>query len=141
SAGRAMRWRRGFNAVVCPSATTADRRERGYFNEVMARGRSRGLEKHFLRLGMIPLSQVYALLRACTALINPSRSEGWSTTVEEAKSFGVPMILSDLDVHREQAIGTASYFGTDDAVALADHLMRTFEDSEGPVVRNLLPDQ
>src|SRR5438046_8352218 len=106
----------------------------------------RQVERHRLNttfgyVGMIPLDHVYALLRASMGLINPSRSEGWSTTVEEAKSFGVPMILSDLDVHREQAIGTASYFGTDDAVALADHLMRTFEDSEGPVVRNLLPDQ
>jgi len=133
--------KRGFDAVVCASGSTEDRRERGYFDQVMERVRSRGVEKRFIHLGMIPLSHVYALLRACAALINPSRSEGWSTTVEEAKSFGVPMILSDLDVHREQAIGTASYFGTDDAVALADHLMRTFEDSEGPVVRNLLPDQ
>ena len=50
-----------------------------------------------------------------SALINPSRSEGWSTTVEEAKSFGVPMILSDIDVHREQTGGTARYFGAEDA--------------------------
>ena len=63
---------------------------------------------------MIPLDHVYALLRTSMALINPSRFEGWSTTVEEAKSFGVPMILSDIDVHREQTGGTARYFGVDD---------------------------
>ena len=101
---------RGFDAVVCASGSTEDPRERGYFDQVMGQVRSRGLEKRFIHLGMIPLSHVYALLRACTALINPSRSEGWSTTVEEAKSFGVPMILSDLDVHREQTAGTANYF-------------------------------
>jgi len=28
------------------------------------------------------------------------RFEGWSTTVEEAKSFGVPMIVSDIDGSR-----------------------------------------
>ena len=121
---------RGFDAVVCASGSTEDRRERGYFDQVMGQVRSRGLEKRFRHLGMIPLSHVYALLRACTGLINPSRSEGWSTTVEEAKSFGVPMILSDLDVHREQTAGTASYFGTDDPAALADHLMRVSQDSE-----------
>ncbi len=38
-----------------------------------------------------------------TALINPSQFEGWSTTVEEAKSLGVKMLLSDLEVHKEQA--------------------------------------
>jgi glycosyltransferase involved in cell wall biosynthesis len=132
---------RGFDAVVCASGSTEDRRERGHFNEVMARVRSRGLESRFRHLGMIPLSHVYALLRACTGLINPSRSEGWSTTVEEAKSFGVPMILSDLDVHREQTNDTASYFGTDDPATLADHLVRVSQDSEVSIIRNQVPHQ
>jgi glycosyltransferase involved in cell wall biosynthesis len=130
---------RGFDVVVCASGSTEDRRERGYFDEVMARVRSRGLERRFRHLGMIPLSHVYALLRACTGLINPSRSEGWSTTVEEAKSFGVPMILSDLGVHREQAGGTASYFGTDDPATLADHIVRVAQESAVPLVRSLVP--
>ena len=60
------------------------------------------------------LDHVYALMRTSMALINPSRFKGWSTTVEEAKSFGVPLILSDIDVHREQTDGTARYFGIDD---------------------------
>lgn len=132
---------RGFDAVVCASGSTEDRRERGYFEEVMARVRSRGLKNRFRHLGMIPLSHVYALLRACTALINPSRSEGWSTTVEEAKSFGVPMILSDLDVHREQTAGAACYFGPDDPKTLADHLVRALQDSQASVVRNVVPNQ
>jgi glycosyltransferase involved in cell wall biosynthesis len=131
--------RRGFDAVVCASGSTEDPRERGHFEQVMARVRSLGLECRFRHLGMIPLSHVYALLRACTGLINPSRSEGWSTTVEEAKSFGVPMILSDLDVHREQTGGTASYFGADDPAALADHLMRVSNDSRVSIVRNQVP--
>jgi glycosyltransferase involved in cell wall biosynthesis len=135
----AILMQRGFDVVVCASGSTEDRRERGYFDEVMARVRSRGLERRFRHLGMIPLSHVYALLRACAALINPSRSEGWSTTVEEAKSFGVPMILSDLDVHREQTGGTASYFGPDDAPTLADHLMRVWQGSEAPVIRSFVP--
>lgn len=129
---------RGFDAVVCASGSTEDQRERGYFDEVMERVRSLGLEKRFLHVGMIPLSHVYALLRACTALINPSRFEGWSTTVEEAKSFGVPMILSDLDVHREQTAGTASYFGTDDPATLANHLMQASQNTGNPLVRSLV---
>jgi len=129
---------RGFNVVVCASGSTEDQREQGYFDQVMDQVRSRGLDRHFLHLGMIPQSHVYALLRACTGLINPSRSEGWSTTVEEAKSFGVPMILSDLDVHREQA-ASASFFGTDDPEALAGHLMRLAQDAGGPSVRSLVP--
>jgi glycosyltransferase involved in cell wall biosynthesis len=132
---------RGLDVVVCASGSTEDRRERGHFERVMARVRNLGLEQRFRHLGMIPLSHVYALLRGCIALINPSRSEGWSTTVEEAKSFGVPMILSDLEVHREQTDGTASYFETDDPGALADHLARVENDSAAPFARSLVPDQ
>jgi glycosyltransferase involved in cell wall biosynthesis len=130
---------RGLDAVVCASGSTEDRREQNYFDQVMGQVRSRGLESRFLHLGMIPLSHVYALLRACTGLINPSRSEGWSTTVEEAKSFGVPMILSDLDVHREQAAGSASYFGMDDPAALADQIIRVSQESGVPSVRSFVP--
>lgn len=130
---------RGVDVVVCATGSTEDRREPGYFEHVMAQVRSRGLERQFLHLGMIPLSHVYALLRACNGLINPSRSEGWSSTVEEAKSFGVPMILSDLDVHREQAAASANYFGTDDAETLAGHLMRASQDSCVPSIRSLVP--
>jgi glycosyltransferase involved in cell wall biosynthesis len=88
---------------------------------------------------MIPLAHVYALLRSAVALINPSRFEGWSTTVEEAKSFGVPMILSDLEVHLEQTNGLARYFGVDDASALADHLEAAWNEGGAAVARDLLP--
>ena len=95
---------------------------------------------NFRYLGMIPLDHVYALLRMSTALINPSSFEGWSTTVEEAKSFGVPMILSDIDVHREQTGGTARYFGIDDPDSLADHLSDVSQAGQPLAARNLLPD-
>lgn len=130
---------RGFDIVVAASGNTKDFRESGLFESTMSQVRSRGLEMNFRHLGMIPLDHVYALLRASTALINPSECEGWSTTVEEAKSFGVPMILSDLDVHREQTEGNARYFGIRDAAALADHMLQVAQTAGPPTVRNLLP--
>jgi glycosyltransferase involved in cell wall biosynthesis len=52
-------------------------------------------------------------------VLNPSLFEGWSTTVEEARSLGVPLILSDLAVHREQAGTEAVYFDRYSGAALA----------------------
>ena len=46
---------------------------------------------------------MYTLNANCVALINPSFFEGWSTTVEEAKSLGTKMILSNIELHKEQA--------------------------------------
>ncbi|MGV7214019.1 glycosyltransferase family 4 protein [Bradyrhizobium sp. UFLA05-112] len=132
--------RRGFDAVVAASGSTYDPREPEYFDSVMAQVKSRGLGANFRHLGMIPLDHVYALLRSSTALINPSRCEGWSTTVEEAKSFGVPMLLSGLDVHREQTGGAARYFSVDDPEALAGHIQDVAGTAPDMVVRQLQPD-
>jgi glycosyltransferase involved in cell wall biosynthesis len=130
---------RGADIVVAATGGKDDPREPGYFDSVMRRIEACGLANNFRYLGMIPLPHVYALLRATTALINPSRFEGWSTTVEEAKSFGVPMILSDIAVHREQAGNSARYFGLDDPDTLADQLSAASQNSESSAVRNLLP--
>ena len=129
---------RGLDVVIAASGSKDDPRDPAYFDSIMRQISERSLSHNFRYLGMIPLSHVYALLRSSVALINPSRFEGWSTTVEEAKSFGVPMILSDLDVHREQTAGMAMYFGTDDPASLADRLIQAAQDAE-PFVRNLVP--
>ena len=131
--------RRGVELVVAASGSPNDPREPDYFDGLMRQVEARGLGTNFRYLGMIPLDHVYALLRSSTALINPSRFEGWSTTVEEAKSFGAPMILSDLDVHREQTGGTARYFGADDSGILADHLSDVSQAAEPTIARDLLP--
>ncbi|MCK1483051.1 MULTISPECIES: glycosyltransferase family 1 protein [unclassified Bradyrhizobium] len=128
----------GLDVVVAASGST-DFRESGLFERTMTEVRSRGLEMNFKHLGMVPLDHVYALLRASMALINPSECEGWSTTVEEAKAFGVPMILSDIDVHREQTGGGARYFGIHDSKSLADHLTEVAQSSDHATIRNLLP--
>jgi uncharacterized membrane protein len=50
------------------------------------------------------------------------------------------MILSDIDVHREQTGGVARYFNADDAEALADHLSDCLQDGKQVIARDLLPD-
>lgn len=80
------------------------------------------VEAEFLMPGMIPYDDLMPLMQASTALLNPSLFEGWSTTVEEARAAGVPMILSDLAVHREQAADQAIYFDRYSAEALAQTL-------------------
>jgi glycosyltransferase involved in cell wall biosynthesis len=131
--------RRGLDVVVVASGGVEDPREPGYFARLMEDISTRDLAVNFLHVGMIPLAHVYALLRTSIALINPSKFEGWSTTVEEAKSFGVPVILSDIDVHLEQAGGTGRYFSVGDAAALAEHLEAAWNECRAAVVRDLLP--
>lgn len=85
-----------------------------------------GLRNHITETGIIPKEDVFALMRQCCSLINVSRFEGWSTTVEESKAIGKQMILSSIDVHREQAPPGGIYVDVDDAVGLTQAMLHTW---------------
>lgn len=110
--------------VIAASGKPVDERDPRHFPEVENRVRELRLEKQFRILGMLPFADVRALMQASLALLNPSLFEGWSTPVEEARGLGVPLLLSDLDVHREQAAEDATYFDRYSAQALASTLKR-----------------
>lgn len=113
---------RGSSVVVVSSGKQLDERHPEHFSVVQAKLDMLGLQCQFRMLGMIPYPDLAALMRCSVALLNPSLFEGWSTPVEEARSMGVPLLLSDLDVHREQAGSTATYFDRHSAKALASAL-------------------
>lgn len=94
--------KRGINIVIACSGKQADDRDPLYFEKINRLVSSYGLKDNLKLLGMIPSFHVLALMAKCAALINPSKFEGWSSSVEEAKVIGVPMILSRLRVHEEQ---------------------------------------
>jgi glycosyltransferase involved in cell wall biosynthesis len=73
-------------------------------------------------LGLIPYEDVLNLIYFSKALINPSFFEGWSSTVEEAKSIGTLSIISDIPIHREQSPKNVIYFDPNDSVNLAEIL-------------------
>lgn len=112
----------GFDAVVAVSGNPLDPRHPGFVGQLNSRIESLGLRDNFRILGLVPRGHVISLLRTCAALINPSFFEGWSSTVEEARVLGVPMLLSDIAVHREQMENAATYFHADDAEGLAAKL-------------------
>ncbi len=114
--------RQGRNIVVVASGNTRDPRNPQHYERLCELIRTHGIEEQFRMLGMIPYEHLGDLMRASVALINPSLFEGWSTTVEEARSQGVPLILSDLSVHHEQAGENAIYFSRKSADSLADVL-------------------
>ncbi|MGA7595799.1 MAG: glycosyltransferase family 1 protein [Gallionella sp.] len=114
--------RQGCKIAVAVTGNPRDPRHPEYFEQLNARIRSLGLQEDFRILGLVPRSHVISLMRLCIALVNPSRFEGWSSTVEEARTLGVPMILSDIGVHREQMGEGAVYFDPDNASVLAEKL-------------------
>jgi glycosyltransferase involved in cell wall biosynthesis len=93
--------------------------------------RENALEKNIRFLGLIPYGDVVGLMRNAVSVINPSLFEGWSTTVEEAKSIGKNLILSDIEVHREQSPSGAVYFNPHDHAGLAAIMKENWESRSG----------
>jgi len=105
--------------LVVATGNTKDPKRIEYFNELMDDIQAQGLADHFIVLGMVAYPDLLALMRDSVAVVNPSQFEGWSTTVEEAKSMGKMVFMSNIDVHREQAPARGGYFDVDDPEALA----------------------
>lgn len=104
--------------IICSGALT-DYRNPKHIENLKQRIAELGLQDHFKLLGLIPYQHIAKLIVRSVAVINPSYFEGWSTTVEEAKSLGAPLLLSDIKVHREQCTDKdALFFDPDDSNSL-----------------------
>jgi glycosyltransferase involved in cell wall biosynthesis len=117
---------RGQTVLVISTGATEDYRQPRHFEELMDRADELGVRASFRVLGVVPYTDLVGLMTNAVALINPSRAEGWSTSVEEAKSLGKRILLSDIPVHREQAPPDGVYVHPDDAVGLADAMWLTW---------------
>ena len=109
--------------VLC-SGGTRDYRHPEHFESLMKMVNAGGVGRNIRFLGLVPYEHIAPLMLHATAVINPSLFEGWSTTVEEAKALGLPLILSDIGVHEEQAPG-AVLFPARSAEALAERLVES----------------
>jgi len=110
---------RGKSVTVVATGSQVDPRNPGHLQAIQTMVQDRALAAAFRNLGLVPQPHVPALMFCCAALLNPSRYEGWSTTVEEARSLGTPLLLSDIPVHREQVGAGAIFFDPADPEALA----------------------
>jgi glycosyltransferase involved in cell wall biosynthesis len=109
--------------VICTGlidkADGADRRHGKYIKNILSYIADNDMSNQIKLLGMIDYQDVLKFMHNAISVINPSYFEGWSSTVEEAKSMGKSVILSDLDVHHEQNPSGARYFDPDNSQDLA----------------------
>ena len=106
--------------IVC-TGYLGDYRNKTYIDDIRKVVKLNNLEDNIKLLGLVDYEDVFALIKFSKAVINPSLFEGWSSTVEECKSVGKNMILSDLDVHKEQ-YPNAVFFKRDSIKSLKEVL-------------------
>lgn len=86
-------------------------------------------------LGEIGEADLIALVAGATALVAPSRHEGFGLTPLEAMAAGCPTLVSDIAAHREVCADASLYFPAGDVAALAAAMRRVLAD---PALRKTL---
>jgi glycosyltransferase involved in cell wall biosynthesis/2-polyprenyl-3-methyl-5-hydroxy-6-metoxy-1,4-benzoquinol methylase len=117
-------------ALVCTGAGI-DYRNPELYGALRAFITANGLEGSVHFLGVVGNDVLVQLFQHAAAVVQPSRFEGWSTVVEDAKALGRPLFVSDLPVHREQADSAVSpfhFFRTGDVDDLAAKLSAAWPD-------------
>lgn len=79
-----------------------------------------GVSDMVLELGAIPYRQLHRLYARADVYVTPAYTETFAHPLVEAMASGVPVIASDLPVHREICGEAAAYFPRFSADALAD---------------------
>ena len=111
--------------LVC-TGSTFDHRGEDCVGQVEAFLATHGLGARVHILGLVPRNEQIALLRRALAVVQPSWFEGWSTIVEDAKTLGKPLLVSDLPVHREQLGDGHEYLPVDDSSRWADAIAQAW---------------
>jgi len=114
----------GIDLPLACTGSAGDYRHPDYFTNLMRQAEALGLNQRIIVLGELPREEQVALIRASLAMVQPSLFEGWSTVVEDARSLGKAIFLTDIPVHREQRPAHSVFFPPGDANALAEAMAK-----------------
>ena len=109
--------------VIC-TGKLEDARDVLYTEELKTFIEQEQLSDNFRVLGLIDREDQLQLMKGCIAVIQPSLFEGWGTVVEDAKTLGKRIIMSDIAVHMEQKNSDCVIFERNNAEQLADIMLQ-----------------
>lgn len=113
----------------------SDYRHPEYAQELKALFDSDRLRDHIFWLGLLPRFDQIQILRCAAAIVQPSLFEGWSMLVEDCRSLGKPICLSNIPVHQEQSPPQSTFFDPNDLSEMTDAVGQVWQQtSPGPSV-------
>ena len=107
------------NITVVTSGNSNDYRFPDHYSNLEVFIKKEKLNKNILHLGIIPIKDVYSLIKRSLAVINPSFYEGWGNTLEHAINLKKIAIISNIDVHRERFASNKLLFNPKDHIKLS----------------------
>ena len=90
------------NILILSTGSKDDQKGFEIFKNLFEFTKLNNLEKNYRYLGIVSNIELMSLMFHSVAVINPSEFEGRSSTVEQAKSLGKQIILSNIKIHKEQ---------------------------------------
>ena len=84
--------------------------------------RQLGISNQVVELGAIPYHLLHRVYKSCDLYVSPAYAETFAHPLLEAMACGLPVVASDLPVHREVCGGAALYFGAFSAEDLAERV-------------------
>lgn len=126
---------RGLKIPLVCTGLKNDHRNPEYFSMLLNMLESNALLDQVYLPGVVPRKDQIQFFRKSCAVLQPSKFEGWSTVLEDAKALGKPIIASDIEVHREQLINIDNtyFFKLMDATELANTIQNLwFSLPKGP---------
>jgi glycosyltransferase involved in cell wall biosynthesis len=97
--------------------------------------RQLGIGNHVVELGPVPYHLLHQVYRACDCYVTPAYAESFAHPLVEAMAAGLPVVASDLPVHREICCGAALYSPRFSHELLTDCILRL---DESPFLRQQL---
>jgi glycosyltransferase involved in cell wall biosynthesis len=89
-----------------------------------------GIRDLVVELGSIPYHQLHHVYQSCDVYVSPAYTETFAHPLLEAMASGLPVVASDLAVHREICGSAALYFPCFLPQKLAESVMSVCADSE-----------
>ncbi len=89
-----------------------------------------GGTQNIVELGAIPYRSLHHLYRACQIYVSPAYAESFAHPLIESMSSGLPVVASDLPVHREICGDAGIYFSRFSPDALAERVLQIQQSPE-----------
>jgi len=96
---------------------------------VAAMVRQLGISNQIVELGAVPYHLLQHVIRACDIYVTPAYTETFAHPLVEAMACGLPIVASDLPVHREVCGNAAVYFPRFSPQLLADRVLQVEQSS------------
>ena len=111
------------NFEILSTGMLLDHRDRNHIKKIQKYIKDNKLDKFYKILDLVSFADFCSLMKYSIGVINPSMSEGWPNSADQARILGKPCILSNIPVHLEFNYKYVNYFNPKDHKKLAKLLL------------------